>query len=183
MSGESVRFPAPGSKYAIEREPNHGRVARAFSRACGGYTSVVSRLTGISARVLQHYGEPQSDKESPFERAGRLLRALREAGAPEWIAPLRVLADDCDHDLVARGDNRGCARERIVERCGSAMEKVGATIAETLAAARDGEVTDDELQASERCIDQSVEDLHRLRRELQAANAATNARRVRRIAR
>lgn len=174
---ESLRHPGPGSKYAIERGPNHSRHCRALSTAMWGYAATVARLTGIPERMLQFFMSPQSEKEGPFEKGARIVRALRELDAPSWSEPIRVLADEFGFDLAPRPEADGDAEDVSVGTL-EAMCGMGRFAGKVREACQDDRVTLTEAEAIEAAGLQIIETVHGIIRDAKSAAQPAAPRRV-----
>lgn len=169
---QSLRLGGPENKYASDDDPYRRRHANAFRVACPrSLTAAVAAITRIPQRMLQHYGEMH--KESPFWRVVRILRALRDAGAPRWFEPLRVVADDCGFDLVMRQSPTAAPAMlgSTTARNADLLARVGAVVAEIHLAVADGRLSRGEFARIDPHLAELANAIHATRHHL-AKNAS-----------
>lgn len=169
-SAASGKYDLAGGPYRGEGPPRYVRHVRALSTAMWGHAAAVARVTGISERILQHYMAPHSEKEGPFERGARIIRALRELGAPNWLDPVRELADECGCDLAPRAKAEPAAADpdRLSVTC---MAEVVDVLREVHESGRDGVRTRDEVERIEREAHEAIELIHQIVAESRASAA------------
>jgi hypothetical protein len=153
-------MPGPGSKYAIDRNPYHVAHARAMSTAMWGHAAAVARMTGIPERILQHYMAPQSEKEGPLEKGARIVRALRELGAPNWREPIIALCDEFGGDFIPRPESRTTVTP--VAASGALAKESGECVSALLRFAETAQASDAQKALPE--LDDVIRTAHRARR-------------------
>ena len=85
----------------------------AMDRLLGRDTPAIARVLGLARRTIQQWRDRyDSDHRGPGRTLAIAIRGALDVGRPvdDALAPVAALADEFEHDLVARSEARG---ERI----------------------------------------------------------------------
>lgn len=143
---------------------------RAMDRLIGRDTAGIARELGIARRTAQSWRDRDGEHRGPGRLLAQAIRAALAYGRDlaDALAPLAVVADEHGCDVVPRqaGSGDACG---VLNGCAEVMREVGEAISAATTAARDGRITPGEVPVVEREINDAVQRLHALLREVQAS--------------
>jgi len=138
----------------------------------------LAHRSGLSARVVNHQRERHDDRRSALETLCRMLYGARDLG---WafdrrIALVRPILDALGADAHIRP---GAGRERgPLTQAAIAAKAAACAATDTVLAMADGEICRAEGDELGRSIVETIEQFHRLRREVEAASGGTGLKAV-----
>lgn len=149
MTPSRLNAASVGGNFGNEPEPKRQAWARLLSRTLFGKVAALARVTGYSERMWQHFIEPQSAYESPFEEVVEATLGMRRIGAESPDAQFAEAARQLGFELAPIVAVRAWPDATVAEQSVVVHKELSDATDAAIRAARAGDVDEFRVQYDE----------------------------------